>query len=285
MKNQGLKLTALIILQLVVVLICLQSLYSGGDFQFGRKPLANLAKTFDEMKRPSFIDAWKGETHYEYKNDEGVVLRTENKRETEKSFLYSVLRALWVTFKIATVGSVLAAILAIPFGFLSARNMMLPSFLAVPATFFINVCRSIHTLIFGLFLVGIVGLGPMAGILAIALHSLGTYGKLYAESIETIDLGVVDAIRSVGAHPVQVFFTAVWPMTLPQFMSTHLYVWEYNLRDSTVLGLIGAGGLGLLVSEAVALFQWSRLATLLIVIIAVVMLFDYISGKLRENLL
>lgn len=279
------KLTALIILQLVVVLICLQSLYSGGDFQFGRKPLANLAKTFDEMKRPSFIDAWKGETHYEYKNDEGVVLRTENKRETEKSFLYSVLRALWVTFKIATVGSVLAAILAIPFGFLSARNMMLPSFLAVPATFFINVCRSIHTLIFGLFLVGIVGLGPMAGILAIALHSLGTYGKLYAESIETIDLGVVDAIRSVGAHPVQVFFTAVWPMTLPQFMSTHLYVWEYNLRDSTVLGLIGAGGLGLLVSEAVALFQWSRLATLLIVIIAVVMLFDYISGKLRENLL
>lgn len=275
----------MVVLQFFVVFLCVLSLYKAGDFQFGRRPVANLIKTIDEMKRPSFIDAWNADTHFEYKNEEGQVLRTENKKEVEKSFLYSILRALWVTFKIATVGSVLAAVLAIPFGFLSAKNMQVPTWLSVPASFVINVCRSIHTLIFGLILVGIVGLGPMAGILAIALHSLGTYGKLYAESIETIDMGVVDAIRSVGAHPVQVFFTAVWPVTLPQFMSTHLYVWEYNLRDSTVLGLIGAGGLGLLVSEAVSLFQWPRLATLLIVIIAVVMLFDFISGKLRENLL
>jgi phosphonate transport system permease protein len=237
------------------------------------------------MKRPSFLDIWKGDTHFEFKNDEGKVLRTENKKEVEKNFIFSIGRALWITFKIATVGSVIAALLAIPFGFLSAKNMMVPKYLSIPSTFVINVCRSIHTLIFGLFLVGIIGLGPMAGILAIALHSLGTYGKLYTESIETIDMGVVDAIRSVGAHPVQVFFEGVWPVTLPQFMSTHLYVWEYNLRDSTVLGLIGAGGLGLLLSEAISLFQWSRLATLLIVIIAIVMLFDFISGKLRENLL
>lgn len=275
----------MVLLQLMIVAVCAISLIQSHDLSLGRRPLENLVKTFSEMKRPSFVEAWKGETHFEYKNDEGKVLRVENKKEVEQDFLFSILRALWMTFKIATIGSVLAALAALPFGFLSATNMHFPKYLAYSSTFIINVCRSIHTLIFGLFLVGIVGLGPMAGILAIALHSLGTYGKLYTEAIETIDMGVVDAIRSVGAHPLQVFFVAVWPVTLPQFMSTHLYVWEYNLRDSTVLGLIGAGGLGLLVSEAVSLFQWSRLATLLIVIIAVVMLFDFISGKLREQLL
>lgn len=86
-------------------------------------------------------------------------------------------------------------------------------------------------------------------------------------------------------YPIQVFSEGVWPLILPQFLSTHLYVWEYNLRDSTVLGLIGAGGLGLLVSEAVSLFQWSRLSTLLLVIIAIVMLFDFLSGKIRKELL
>lgn len=244
-----------------------------------------MEKTAAEMKRPSFVDIWYGETKLEYKSDDGTVLRTENQKEVEEKFLHSILRALWATFKIATVGSLLAALLALPLGILSARNLQFPFYLRIPSNFFINICRSIHTLIFGLFFVGIVGLGPMAGILAIAFHSLGTYGKLYSESIETIDMGVVDAIRSVGAHPVQVFSEGVWPLIVPQFLSIHLYVWEYNLRDSTVLGLIGAGGLGLLVSEAVSLFQWSRLSTLLLVIIAIVMLFDFLSGKIRKELL
>lgn len=267
------------------MVICLISLGKSGDLQFGRNPISNILKTADEMKQPSFFDVWYGPEKFEYKSDDGTVLRTENRKEVETTFLQAILRALWVTFKIATVGSVLAALLALPLGILSARNLQFPVFLRIPSNFLINICRSIHTLIFGLFFVGIVGLGPMAGILAIAFHSLGTYGKLYCESIETIDMGVVDAIRSVGAHPVQVFSEGVWPLILPQFLSTHLYVWEYNLRDSTVLGLIGAGGLGLLVSEAISLFQWSRLSTLLLVIIAIVMLFDFISGKIRKELL
>jgi hypothetical protein len=112
--------------------------------------------------------------------------------------------------------------------------------------------------------VGIVGLGPMAGILAIALHSLGTYGKLFAESIESLDGEAIEAVRATGATPLQVFGRAVLPQVAPQFVSHHLYLWEFNFRDSTVLGLIGAGGLGLLISEAVSLFQWPRLATLLL---------------------
>ena len=98
-------------------------------------------------------------------------------------------------------------------------------------------------------LVGIVGLGPTAGILAIGLHSMGSYGKLFAESIEPLDMGAIDAVRATGARPTQVFFNAVWPAVVPQFVSNHLYVWEFNIRDSTILGLIGAGGLGLLISD------------------------------------
>jgi len=113
---------------------------------------------------------------------------------------------------------------------------------------------------------------------------MGSYGKLFAESIESLDRAAIDAVRATGASPPQVFFNAVWPSVLPQFVGNHLYVWEYNIRDSTILGLIGAGGLGLLVSEAVSLFQWSRLATLLLVIVALVMGFDALSRRIREAL-
>lgn len=139
---------------------------------------------------------------------------------------------------------------------------MLPSL--ETATWYVRFDRSIHTLVFGLVLVGIVGLGPTAGILAIAFHSLGTYGKLFAESIETLDMASIEAVKGVGASPSQTFFWSVWPSVLPQWVSSHLYLWEYNIRDSTILGIIGAGGLGLLISEAVSLFQWGRLSTILI---------------------
>ena len=109
--------------------------------------------------------------------------------------------------------------------------------------------------------------------------------KLFAESIESLDMAAVDAVRATGAGEAQVFFHGVWPSVLPQFVSHHLYVWEFNIRDSTILGLIGAGGLGLLISEAVSLFQWSRLATLLIVVVALVMAFDALSRRSREKLL
>jgi phosphonate ABC transporter permease subunit PhnE len=189
-----------------------------------------------------------------------------------------------VTFQIATLGSLLAALLALPLGMLAARNLRAPKPLGLAANAMLDVARAVHTLVFGLVLVGIVGLGPTAGILAIALHSMGTYGKLYAEAIEALDMGAIDAVRATGATPGQVFVHAVWPSVLPQFVSSHLYVWEYNIRDSTILGLIGAGGLGLLISEAVSLFQWARLATILLVLVALVMGFDAVSRRIRSAL-
>jgi phosphonate transport system permease protein len=268
-----------------VVLGCLWTLAAAGDLSLGRNPWPNLVKSMGDFSRPSFLDVWFGSERLEYRSDDGTILRVENRRELEAQFLSGLARAAWTTFQIATLGSLLAALLALPLSMLVARNLHAPRVLAWSAKTVLDVARSVHTLVFGLVLVGIVGLGPTAGILAIALHSMGTYGKLFAESIESIDMGAVDAVRSTGASEAQVFFHGVWPTVLPQFVSHHLYVWEFNIRDSTILGLIGAGGLGLLISEAVSLFQWSRLATILIVVVALVMAFDALSRRIREALL
>jgi phosphonate transport system permease protein len=265
--------------------ICVFTLAQDDGLGLGRKPWENFKRTASEMARPSFIDVWFGATRLEYRNDEGQVLRVENRREVEAKFLRGLAAAVWTTLRIATLGTLLAGLLALPLGFLTARNLAAPKVLSFPAKFVLDACRSIHTLVFGLFLVGIVGLGPTAGILAIAAHSMGSFGKLYAESIESIDMAAIDAVRAVGARPVQVFFLGVWPAVLPQLISSHFYIWEYNIRDSTVLGLVGAGGLGLLVSEAISLFQWSRLATILIVIIAMVTAFDSLSRAIRNRIL
>ena len=274
-----------VLIYAAVVLMCLGSLWSAGDLSFGRNPWHNLAKSAGEFAHPSFVDLWFGPERLEYRSDDGTLLRVENRREVEGRFLAGLARATWTTLQIATLGSLLAAVLALPLGLLAAHNLHAPRPLARAALALLNMLRAVHTLVFGLLLVGIVGLGPMAGILAIALHSTGTYGKLYAEGIEALDMRAIDAVRATGAGPLQVFFNAVWPAVVPQFVSNHLYVWEFNIRDSTVLGLIGAGGLGLLISEATALFQWGRLATILLVVIATVALFDSLSRRVRQALL
>lgn len=275
----------LVLAYALLIAVALGSLAAADELSLGRNPLANLAKTAAEFARPSFLDVWFGDARLEYRSDDGTLLRVEDRRVVEAGFLRQLVHATWITFVIGTLGSLLGALLALPLGVLAARNLAAPRLLALAAKAVLDACRSIHTLVFGLVLVGIVGLGPTAGILAIALHSMGTYGKLFAEAIETLDMQAVDAVRAVGAGPAQVFFNAVWPAVLPQFVSQHLYIWEYNIRDSTVLGLIGAGGLGLLITEATALFQWGRLATILIVVVLLVSAFDALSRRIRAALL
>jgi phosphonate transport system permease protein len=275
----------LLLIYAAIIALSIASLVATDDFSFGRKPWQNLKTTAQELSVPSFINLWFGNTALEFVNDDGRVLRVENQRETEAKYLRGVTMAIWVTFQIATLGTLLAALLGAPLGVLAAKNMHAPAPLAWLARRMLDVSRSIHTLVFGLLIVGIIGLGPMAGILAIALHSMGTCGKLFAEAIETIDMCGVEAVRATGATPLQVLLFGVWPQLMPSFTSNHLYLWEYNIRDSTVLGLIGAGGLGLLVSEAVSLFQWGRLATLLLVIVLMVMAFDALSRRIRQRLI
>ncbi|MEF8701366.1 MAG: phosphonate ABC transporter, permease protein PhnE [Candidatus Accumulibacter sp. UW20] len=276
---------ALALCYVLLVAACVFSLLAEDELSLGRNPLANLIRTAAEFARPSFIDVWFGNPQLEYRSDDGRLLRVENRQEVERHYLAGLAEATWTTIRIATLGSLLGALCALPLALLSARNLAAPRALACCAKGVLDVARSIHTLVFGLVLVGIVGLGPTAGILAIALHSMGSYGKLFAESIETLDRAAIDAVRSVGAGPAQVFFNAIWPAVLPQFVSSHLYLWEFNIRDSTILGLIGAGGLGLLIAEATALFQWGRLSTVLLVVFLLVASFDALSRRIRQALL
>lgn len=278
-------LSSLLAAYLAIVAICVGSLVLSGDFSLGRRPWENLKKTAVEFSAPSFLALWFGSPTVEYRSDDGTVLRIEQRRDTEARFLHALVEGIWTTFKIATVGSLFAALLALPFGLVSARNMEASRWLSRPARFLLGAARSIHTLVFGLILVGIIGLGSMAGIIAIALHSFGTYGKLYAESIETVEPELIQSGLALGMTRMQTLVYGLGRLMLPRLMSIHFYVWEFNVRDSTVLGLIGAGGLGLLVSEAVSLFQWGRLATLLIAIVAMVMVFDTISRQVRSRLL
>jgi phosphonate ABC transporter permease subunit PhnE len=275
---------ALVLAYAALVLACAGTLAAAGDLTLGRQPWDNLLRTLAEFSHPSFLDVWFGPERLEYRSDDGTLLRVEDRRAVEAAWLAGLARATWVTFQIATLGTLGAALIALPLALLAARNLNAPWPLAVAARRLLDALRAVHTLVFGLVLVGIVGLGPTAGILAIALHSAGTLGKLFAESIETLDRAAVQAVRATGATPLQVFFQAVWPAVLPQAVSHHLYVWEFNIRDSTILGLIGAGGLGLLISEAVSLFQWGRLATLLIVVVALVVAFDALSRRIRTAL-
>ncbi len=269
-------------LNVLVMFICMLSLVRHDDLSFGRKPWRNLQDTFKELSRPSFLKIWTGSENFEYKNDEGVVLRTENQKELEEKFLFSLMRAGWMSFKVATVGSALAALLGFFLCLLASKKLNFSFLLRTLSVLTINFFRSIHTLVFGLFLVGIVGLGPMAGILAIALHSMGSYGKLFAEAIDSHDFHAADALKISGAGRVQVFIHGVLPGLTSQFFSLHLYVWEFNLRDSAVLGLVGAGGIGLLLSDAVSLFAWQRLATLILFLFFMVSSFNYLSAKIRE---
>lgn len=199
------RLLGLTLLYGLLIAACLGTLAKENELSLGRNPVANLIKTAGEFARPSFVDAWLGNPNLEYRSDDGTLLRVENRQEVEQDYLAGLGRATWTTIRIATLGSLLGALLALPLAVLTARNLVAPKLLAWLAKGILDVSRSIHTLVFGLVLVGIVGLGPTAGILAIGLHSMGTYGKLFAESIESLDMAAIDAVKSVGAGPVQVF--------------------------------------------------------------------------------
>ncbi len=268
----------------VLVLLSLWTLAAEGELSMGRRPWQNLQTTLSQMSEPSFLRVWFGNPNAQVRDADGRVLRVDDQRETEIRYLQGVGRAIWTTLRIGTLGTCLAAIVALPLGLVAARNLRAPKPLAWGAKGLLDAFRSIHTLVFGLFFVGIVGLGATAGILAVAAHSAGTLGKLLAEAIESLDMRPIDAVRGTGASPAQVFFLGVWPAILPQFSSQGLYVWEYNIRDSTILGLVGAGGLGLLLSEAMSLFQWGRLATLLIAIVILVTGFDALSRAIRRRI-
>jgi phosphonate transport system permease protein len=199
--------------------------------------------------------------------------------------LPEIIFAIIETIQMAIIGSSLSVFLSMPFGLLAARNTSPHPSIYQTTRFVLNMIRAVPEIIFALIFVSAVGLGPFSGVLALAVGSIGFLGKLYAESIEAIDPQQVLAVRATGSHPLQIFRYGVAPQALPLVASYSLYVFEHNVRSASILGLVGAGGVGFVITKYIALFQFRHLLGALILIILMVTIVDRISDRLRKTLI
>lgn len=200
------------------------------------------------------------------------------------SELPAFVSAIWETLAIAIVGTVAAIVVALPLAVVVARNITPLPCLSVPLRGVLNLLRGIDTAIFALFFVSVVGLGPFAGVLGVACHTTGSMAKLYAEVLETIPPEPIEAIEASGADRIRTFAFAVLPEALPGLIGISLYLWEFNVRSSVILGIVGAGGIGYELLVSLKLLDFSRLTTILILILAMVSIIDAVSALLRQRL-
>ncbi|MCS7193364.1 MAG: phosphonate ABC transporter, permease protein PhnE [Meiothermus sp.] len=194
------------------------------------------------------------------------------------------LRSLGETIIMGFWGSVLATFLAVPLAFLGARNVVGGGAVYYLARGAMDVLRGLNELVLALVFVAALGLGPLPGILALTLHTAGVVGKLLSEAIETVDPGQVEAVRATGAHPLAVILYGIWPQVAPHFTSYTLYHFEVNVRSATVLGLVGAGGIGFDLMQTVRSFRFQDAATVILLIVAAVFVIDKLSARLRRAL-
>ena len=199
------------------------------------------------------------------------------------SYLPKLLGPLWDTINIATLGTALALVLAIPTAFCAARNTTPSVLLVRPIALFIIVAtRSINSLIWAMVLVTIIGPGVLAGIIAIGLRSIGFCAKLLYEAIEEIDFRQVEAITATGAKRSQVVGFGIVPQILPAFAGISVFRWDINIRESTVLGLVGAGGIGLQLNASIMNLAWTQVSVILLIILATVVVSEMISARVRR---
>ncbi|WDY55734.1 phosphonate ABC transporter, permease protein PhnE [Pseudomonas sp. PSKL.D1] len=198
------------------------------------------------------------------------------------SILPKLLAPALETVQIAIWGTLLGIVFAIPLALLAARNLHGNRWVYQGTRQVLNVTRSINELILALVFVSAVGLGPFPGVLALAVHGVGMLGKFFAESIEEIDQGPIEALRATGARPLQVIVFGVVPQVITAWIAVILYRFEVNLRSATVLGMVGAGGLGFELVSSLKLFKYPETATCIIVITLMVVAADLVSSRLRK---
>ncbi|TVY05517.1 phosphonate ABC transporter, permease protein PhnE [Paenibacillus cremeus] len=201
------------------------------------------------------------------------------------SYIDVIWKPMMETVQMAVVGTTFGAILAIPVSLLAARNVTKSPVLYYPARFILNLVRTIPDLLFAAVFVAIFGLGPVAGVLALMFFSFGLISKLAYESIEAIDPGPLEAMTAVGANKLQWIHFGVVPQVLASFMAYLLYTFEVNVRAAAVLGLVGAGGIGLFLDRSLNQLRYDRSCMIILVTLAIVLIIDYASTKIRERLL
>jgi phosphonate transport system permease protein len=199
-----------------------------------------------------------------------------------------VIKGAFVTVGMALMATILGMIFALPISFFAAHNLMNANVFTyaiyVIVRTILNILRSIESLIIAIVFVVIVGLGPFAGVLALAIHSIAALAKLYSEVIEGIDPGPIEAIRATGANWLQVVRYSVIPQIIPPFTAFTIYRWDINTRSATVIGLVGGGGLGYLLIELIRINHMSGVSAVFITIAVIIIALDYISAKVRERL-
>jgi phosphonate transport system permease protein len=196
-----------------------------------------------------------------------------------------IFHAMLETVAMAFLGTLLAAVISVPLAFLAARNTFpyrLPRF---GVRRFFDCLRGVDQMIWALIFVRAVGLGPLAGIMAILISDTGTLAKLFSESIENIDRKASEGMQASGANRIQTLRFGIFPQVLPMFLSSTLYLFESNVRSATILGIVGAGGIGFQLSDRIRAHQWEEASFILIVILVTVACIDWLSKKLRMRLI
>lgn len=188
------------------------------------------------------------------------------------------------TVAIATVATTLATLAAFPLSILISKNITPHPAIGIPLRLFINAFRGVDTVVFAILFVAAVGLGPFAGVLGMLIHSVGVIAKLNSEAIETVPSAPIDATAMTGASKTSVIAWGLFPSVFPNLASISLYVWEANVRTSTILGIVGAGGIGIEIKAAIDLLDFSRLFTLTVIVLLMVTIIDQLSAWLRGKL-
>jgi phosphonate transport system permease protein len=186
-----------------------------------------------------------------------------------------------ITVHIAIWGTVLAIVCAVPLSLLSAENIA-PPWVVQPIRRLMDACRAINEMVFAMLFIVAVGLGPFAGVLALWVHTTGVLAKLFAEAVEAIDPRPVEGVRATGANPLEEVLYGVIPQVLPLWISYSLYRFESNVRSASVVGMVGAGGIGVVLHESIRGFDYAETAAILVIIITCVTFIDLLSAWFRR---
>jgi phosphonate transport system permease protein len=196
----------------------------------------------------------------------------------------SICEEMLVTLEIALWGTFLAVLTAIPFGLLASSNIV-PWWIYQPVRRLMDAFRAINEMVFAMLFVVAVGLGPFAGVLALWIHTSGVLAKLFSEAVEAIDHQPIEGIRSTGAGALHEIIYGVIPQVMPLWISFTLYRFESNVRSATVVGMVGAGGIGVLLWEIIRSFQYKETSAIMIIVVLTVSLIDLVSSKIRQSLI
>ena len=189
------------------------------------------------------------------------------------------------TLMMAYIAAVVAAVGSVGLGVLGARTLMPARAVREISRAFVTFLRAVPDVVWGVLLVAIVGLGPFAGVIALTFGAIGMLGRNFADALEDIDTGQIEALRAVGAGPWQVFVHAVWPQFLPAFVTWSFYRFDLNIRSAAIVGMIGGGGLGFTLQTDLRLFRYPEAAMGIVIIFAMIMIIEFVSARLRDRII